>query len=129
MIWKTFLTRLGPSNVLLHKVLEIRTICTISEKSLKELCSMKSKQWGKLEKSIIRKYDEDEESVNSLLADGVETCTTFTVFLMKQASFLQFALGNTGNYRLAWSRDGILIDSSARLENGILKQSGNLQYL
>ena len=110
----------------------IRQAIILSEKPLTELLQMPSKQWSNLQ-GIMEKFDENDDIMNTLLSDGFGTCTTFTVYVTRQAPMLDFKLGDTGGHRVAWTNEGILVDSSSRklvqLIDDVTHTGGNVKYL
>ena len=91
----------------------IREAINLSDKSLKEVLEMSPKEWKRMENHLLEKFDREDDIVNILLSEGVGTCTTLAVHVSRQAPTRVFTLGDTGHHRVAWTSDGILIDSSA----------------
>lgn len=70
-------------------------------------------------------FDEaDDETMKELISGGIGTCTSFAISVA-QGSLHQYTIGDTGNHRVAWTEDGIVVDSSAR---GIIQLKENIPY-
>lgn len=111
----------------------IREAILWSEKDLQDVCRMSAKQWQKkLKKGLVTKFDNNDDILNALLPDTQGTCTNFTIHVINQSSPLNFVLGDVGGHRIAWTEDGVLIDSTARdliqLEDGQEKEHNGLRF-
>lgn len=86
-----------------------------SDMSMIEICKLSDEKWKEiLLENLLEKFDQTDEIFEHLKRESHGTCTSFALAVIEAIPLQNFTIGDTGGHRDAWTKDGILIDSSVR---------------
>ena len=114
----------------------VRVAVSLSRKPLTELLQMSVNECTSLKSGLLDKFDESDDAMNTAAcccgrASGLALFSLY-IYITRQAPTLDFHWGDTGSHRIAWTDNGILIDSSARklvqLAHDVLSRVEKVKY-